>query len=82
MLHSLKVALVVNVSVKRKKFWREFLEVINFALLFSQEKKTSVMLRSMPGSLKGVSVRGTLFCVRRLLHVQDFRKPLKTISDS
>jgi len=66
MLHSLKVALVINVSAVRKKFWREFLDVINFAFLFSQEK-TSVMLKSMPGSIRGVSARETLFCVQRLL---------------
>ena len=46
----------VNLNLAEKGYNKEhlFLDQINFALLFSQEKRTPVMLKSMPGSIRDV----------------------------
>ena len=46
----------VNLNLAEKGYNKEhlFLDQINFALLFSQEQKTPVMLKSMPGSIRDV----------------------------
>lgn len=45
-----------NLNLAEKGYNKEhlFLDQINFALLFSQEQKTPVMLKSMPGSIRDV----------------------------
>jgi len=46
----------VNLNLAEKGYNKEhqFLDQINFALLFSQERKTPVMLKSMPGSIRDI----------------------------
>jgi len=46
----------VNLNLAEKGYNKEHLALdqINFALLFSQEKKTPVMLKSMPGSIRDI----------------------------
>ncbi len=46
----------VNLNIAEKGYNKEhqFLDQINFALFFSQEHKTPVMLKSMPGSIRGI----------------------------
>jgi transposase len=46
----------VNLNLAEKGYSKEhlFIDQINFALLFSQEQKTPVMLKSMPGSIRDV----------------------------
>jgi transposase len=45
-----------NLNLAEKGYNKEhlFLDQVNFALLFSQEQKTPVMLKSMPGSIRDV----------------------------
>jgi transposase len=52
-----------NLNLAEKGYNKEhlFLDQVNFALLFSQEQKTPVMLKSMPGSIRDVkSLRGLM----------------------
>lgn len=46
----------VNLNLAEKGYNKEhqFLDQINFALLFSQENKTPVMLKSIPGSIRDI----------------------------
>lgn len=46
----------VNLNLAEKGYNKEhlFVDQVNFALLFSQEKRTPVMLKSMPGSIRDI----------------------------
>jgi transposase len=51
-----------NLNLAEKGYNKDhlFLNQINFALLFSQQQKTPVMLKSMPGSIRDVKSLSTL----------------------
>ena len=66
----------VNLSLAEKGYNKDhlYLDQVNFALLFSREKRTPVMLKSMPGSIRDVkSLRTVLeeFPVRDCVLVLD-----------